>query len=46
MITPGGNGSGELLPACRLRLNKKKQVEIETYQNPWKLERFIVTKEN
>jgi hypothetical protein len=34
------------LPACKLTVDKKKQqVEIETYQNPWKLSNFIISKE-
>ena len=38
-------GSGTLLPACKIKMNKKsKQVEIESYQNPWKLQNFIVHK--
>jgi hypothetical protein len=37
-LTPDGKGSGTILPACRLTTNKKKkQVEIETFQNPWDL---------
>jgi len=44
-LTPDGKGSGTVLPACKLTVNKKKQqVEIETYQNPWKLTNFIITK--
>ncbi len=44
-ITPDGNGSGTLLPACKLKINKKtKELEIETYQNPWNLTNFIVHK--
>lgn len=42
-ITPDGKGSGTLLPACKLKVNKQKQIEIESYQNPWKLTNFIVT---
>ena len=39
----GKSGTGTVLPACSLKLNKKtNEVEIETYQNPWKLENFIV----
>jgi hypothetical protein len=39
----GKSGSGTVLPACLLRLNKKtNEVEIETYQNPWQLENFLV----
>jgi len=44
-LTPDGKGTGTVLPACKLTVNKKKQqVEIETYQNPWKLSNFIITK--
>jgi hypothetical protein len=41
-ITPDGKGSGTLLPACKLTLNKQKKIEIESYQNPWNLTHFIV----
>jgi len=45
-LTPDGKGTGTVLPACKLTVNKKKQqVEIETYQNPWKLSNFIITKD-
>ena len=45
-LTPDGKGTGTVLPACKLTVNKKKQqVEIETYQNPWKLTNFIISKE-
>lgn len=45
-LTPDGNGSGTVLPACKLTVNKKKQqVEIETYQNPWKLKNFIISQD-
>jgi len=45
-LTPDGKGTGTVLPACRLTVNKKKQqVEIETYQNPWKLSNFIISKD-
>ena len=45
-LTPDGKGSGTVLPACKLTVNKKKQqVDIETYQNPWKLANFIVSKD-
>lgn len=45
-ITPDGKGSGTLLPACKLKMDKKKQqVEIETYQNPWNLTNLIVSKD-
>ncbi len=42
-ITPDGKGAGTLLPACKLKVNKQNQIEIETYQNPWQLTDFIVT---
>ena len=45
-LTPDGKGTGTVLPACKITVNKKtQQVEIETYQNPWKLSNFIVSKE-
>jgi hypothetical protein len=44
VLTPDGKGSGTVLPACKLKVDKKKQqVEIETYQNPWKLSNFIIS---
>jgi hypothetical protein len=45
LLTADGKGSGTVLPACKLTVNKKKkQVEIETYQNPWKLSNFMISK--
>jgi hypothetical protein len=29
--------SGTLLPACQFKINKQNHLEIEAYQNPWKL---------
>ena len=29
--------TGTLYPACRLKMNKENQLELELYQNPWKL---------
>lgn len=29
--------SGTLLPAVQLKMNKENQLELENYQNPWKL---------
>ena len=29
--------TGILYPACRLKINKKNELELELYQNPWKL---------
>ena len=47
LLTPDGKGSGTVLPACKLTVNKKKkQVEVETYQNPWKLTNFIISNDS
>jgi len=44
VLTPDGKGSGTVLPACKLTLDKKtQQIEIETYQNPWKLTNLMVS---
>ena len=32
-----GKSTGTLLPASKLKLNKENQLEIELFQNPWKL---------
>ena len=32
-----GKSTGILLPACRFKIGKDKHIEIENYQNPWKL---------
>ena len=37
VVTPDKKASGILLPACKFKLDKNNQVEIEAYQNPWKL---------
>jgi len=45
-LTPDGKGSGTVLPACKLTVDKKKQqVEIETYQNPWNLSNLRISKD-
>ena len=45
-LTPDGEGSGTVLPACKLTVDKKtQQVEIETYQNPWNLSNFRISKD-
>jgi hypothetical protein len=31
------NNSGTLLPAAKLKMNKEGQLELELFQNPWKL---------
>jgi hypothetical protein len=44
LLTPDGKGSGTVLPACKLTVDKKKkQVDIETYQNPWKLTNLMIS---
>jgi hypothetical protein len=44
VLTPDGKGSGTVLPACKLTVDKKtRQIEIETYQNPWNLSNLIVS---
>ncbi len=44
ILTPDGKGSGTVLPACKLNLDKKnKQIEIETYQNPWNLTNIMIS---
>ena len=46
VLTPDGKGSGTVLPACKLTVDKKtKQIEIETYQNPWKLTNLLISKD-
>ena len=43
-LTPDGKGSGTVLPACRLTVDKKKQqLEVETYKNPWKLTNLMIS---
>jgi hypothetical protein len=45
-LTPDGKGSGTVLPACKLTVDKKtQQIKIETYQNPWKLNNLVVSKD-
>jgi hypothetical protein len=46
-LTPDGKGSeGRALPACKLKVDKKtQQIEIETYQNPWKLTNLMISKD-
>jgi hypothetical protein len=44
LIRPDGKGEGTVLPACRMTVDKKtQQIEIETYQNPWKLTDFTIS---
>jgi hypothetical protein len=37
VVTPDKKASGILLPACQFKMDKNNQIEIEAYQNPWKL---------
>ena len=39
-----GKSSGTLLPACQFKIDKEKELEIENYQNPWKLANIMVRK--
>ncbi len=44
VLTPDGKGSGTVLPACKLSVDKKKkQIEIETFQNPWNLTNLMIS---
>jgi hypothetical protein len=44
VLTPDGKGSGTVLPACKLTVDKKtQQIEIETYQNPWNLTNLMIS---
>ena len=44
VLTPDGKGSGKVLPACKLTVDKKtQQIEIETYQNPWNLTNLSIS---
>lgn len=33
--------SGTLMPACEVKINKQNEIEVETFQNPWRLGNFI-----
>jgi len=45
-LTPDGKGTGTVLPACKLTVNKKsKEVEVETFQNPWNLTNLMISKD-
>jgi hypothetical protein len=33
--------SGTLLPACQFKIDKNNQLEIEAFQNPWKLVNIV-----
>lgn len=36
-VNASGKGTGTLLPACQFKINKEHELEIETFQNPWRL---------
>jgi len=45
ILTPAkGKSSGTLLPACQFKIDKEQELEIENYQNPWKLANIMVRK--
>lgn len=39
-----GKSEGTILPLCKFDLNKEKHLEIEAFQNPWKLTNILVRK--
>lgn len=45
-LTPDEKGSeGTALPACKITVDKKtQQLEVEAYQNPWKLTNLMISK--
>lgn len=44
LLTPDGKGSGTVLPACKLTIDKKtQQIQIETYQNRWNLTNLMIS---
>ena len=45
-LSADGKGTGTVLPACKLTVNKKnKEVEVETFQNPWNLTNLMISKD-
>ena len=36
-----GQSGGVLLPACQFKISKEGELELEAYQNPWKLTNFL-----
>ena len=45
ILTPDGKGgSGTVLPACKVTVDKKtQQIKVETLQNPWNLSNLRIT---
>ena len=39
-----GKGQGTVLPACQFKIDKQNELQIETFQNPWKLVNIRVSK--
>ncbi|MGH9778345.1 MAG: hypothetical protein ACRD5I_08035 [Candidatus Acidiferrales bacterium] len=39
-----GKSTGTLLPACKLTIDKEKELKLELTQNPWKLVNISVSK--
>jgi hypothetical protein len=36
-LNADGKGTGVLMPACQFKVNKQHELEIEAFQNPWRL---------
>ena len=32
-----GKSTGTLVPLCRFKMNKENEIQLEVFQNPWKL---------
>ena len=39
-----GKSQGTVLPACQFKIDKQNELQIETFQNPWKLVNIRVSK--
>ena len=39
-----GKSQGTVLPACQFKIDKQNELQIETFQNPWKLGNIRVSK--
>ncbi len=46
LTADGKKSSGTFLPACKIKLNKKNEIEIEAFQNPWTLMNIMVHTDN
>jgi hypothetical protein len=44
-VDKGGKGTGTLAPVCKIKFNKKNELEIEHYgQKPWRLANVYLQK--